>query len=61
MDKDTEERIVALAFSFGFEPTPGEDLTELLDQLVHEAKACEASKLNNDGVDSQLEFLEEWK
>lgn len=35
--------------------------TDALDELVHEAKAQEASAVNNEGVEAQLQFLvESW-
>ena len=33
--------------------------SEALDELVHDAKSSEAAAINNDGVDSQLEYLRE--
>ena len=40
----------------GFSITHGDD--SVLDEIVHEAKAEEASQINNGGPDSQIRFLQ---
>lgn len=34
-----------------------QDLLELLDESVHDAKGAEAANINNSGVKAQLEYL----
>jgi flagellar motor switch protein FliG len=53
-DNDIEARIRKLAEARGIDE---DRLLEILDGLVHDCKAQEASSINNDGIESQVEYV----
>lgn len=53
----SDERKLALTFLGVDESISDDELVELLDEAVHDAKSGEAAEINNSGIQAQLKYL----
>ena len=54
MDTETYREMIRIVRDAGVDR---DDVIELLDEDVHEAKAREAAEINNGGLEDQLDYL----